>query len=250
MRLADPHAAAQVAGLDEDRILQLRLDLGLDRLRIRVPGATGEDSRCGHRNPVGVQDPFLDRLVHSHRGSRDAAAHVGHFGQVQQTLDRPVLAVGAVQHRKHHVQRGVQRARGAIRHARRQAHRRLRGLGIRFDGAFQERHGIVVQQPFAGLGDADRPHVVLLRVQRLQNEARGAKRDFVLAGAAAEEHADPELAFSPHVATPRLVLVNSASKRKPASAMASAAPSSRSTTTRTSRTFAPLSPKAWAESMA
>ena len=78
----------------------------------------GERSRRGARVPVvrrgrrvGAdrqavrgEDDLHHPLVHADRGGEHAGADVGDVGQLEQPLDRAVLAVGAVQHREDDVE--------------------------------------------------------------------------------------------------------------------------------------------------
>ena len=64
----------------------------------------GDRPELRRRDPRVARDEIGEGLVHAQRRALDVAAHVGDAGELQQTLDRPVLAELAVQNGKHHVQ--------------------------------------------------------------------------------------------------------------------------------------------------
>ena len=66
-------------------------------VRLHDPEVRRRDSRA-LRHDVG------QGLIHAQRRALDIAADVGDAGELEQTLDRTVLAELAVQHGKHHVQ--------------------------------------------------------------------------------------------------------------------------------------------------
>ena len=63
------------------------------------------------RQALGGEQLLGELLVHARRAGQHTRADVRHAGQLEQALDGAVLAVRAVQHREHHVDRGQQLAR-------------------------------------------------------------------------------------------------------------------------------------------
>jgi len=57
------------------------------------------------RQSRGREDQLHERLVHHHGRRRDTRSDVPHVGQLQQPLDRPILAERPVQQRKHDIHR-------------------------------------------------------------------------------------------------------------------------------------------------
>ncbi|COV82720.1 Uncharacterised protein [Mycobacterium tuberculosis] len=58
-----------------------------------------------HRKSIGGEQLLGELLVHADGTGQHTGAHVGHPGEFEQSLDRAVLAVRAVQYREHHVDR-------------------------------------------------------------------------------------------------------------------------------------------------
>ncbi len=81
------------------RALDHRLDIGLD-LR------PGGDNPIHHRDAVGAHDRLEDRLIHAEGRAEHTRANIGQVGQLEQALQRAVLAEGAVQHREDNIQLG------------------------------------------------------------------------------------------------------------------------------------------------
>ncbi len=156
VRLGDADRRAQVGGLDEHGVLEVVLDL------IRVQRATPLHDVLDHRQAAFVAQTLGHFLVHGRRGSQHARAHVGQTGEFEQTLHGAVLAEGAVQHGKHHVDAGIRA-----------------GLG-------QNR----ARRPAAVLADQETLHLVACRVQRGDNRFGRAQRDLVLAAAPAVYNSD------------------------------------------------------------
>ncbi len=78
------------------------------RRSVAVVGAI--DREISHHRDAGVaQQALLRVLVHPDRRAEHARAHVWDSRQLEQPLHRAVLAVGAVQHREHHVERARNR---------------------------------------------------------------------------------------------------------------------------------------------
>ncbi len=171
------------------------------------------------------KQPLHHVLVHARGRAQHARAHIRNAGQLKQPLNRPVLAKGPMQHRKHNVKRGLTvRARLPVeaglgspageRRGPRPCASRLRrqerwnplvqqlGAGRRFRVARAQspcdRAAFAVEQavriarakPAAFFGDADGHHIELLAIDRLQNRSRREQRDLMLAAAPAKQDTD------------------------------------------------------------
>jgi hypothetical protein len=138
-----------------------------------------------------------------HRGGRreDVGAHVGQAGHLEQSLDGAVLPVRPVEHREDHVDAG-QRGDAVDRLADDQVggggvggeHDRVaagRGDLGKLPVADGQRRGVHAgQDPAALAGDADRQHLVLVRVERPQDASGAHARDRVLGAATSEDDRD------------------------------------------------------------
>ena len=122
---------------------------------VAVPGRSTTWSP--DRQALGGEQLLGELLVHARRAGQHARPDVGHAGQLQQALDRAVLAVGAVQHREDDVDAREHLARAAgLQHeqaaARRVAGQRQRGAEASTDG-----QGAVVDGQLAGVVGAQHP---------------------------------------------------------------------------------------------
>ena len=117
---------------------------------------------------------LLHRLVDPDRGGQHAGADVGDAGELGHALDRPVLAVGTVQHREHDVDVPAFSLGGHERRCAGRAieldlapalpsHRRQRS---RLGGKGRRPRG---ELPDALLRDADRDRLVTLGVERVHD---------------------------------------------------------------------------------
>ena len=139
-------------------------------------------------------------LVHHRRGCRDARPDVAHVGEVEQPLDRAVLAERAVQQGEDDVDlaEGARRLaglvddEGAVGRARRHDDARRGGVDLRDVAGGQPKRGRVVgrEHPVAVPGDADGHDVVLGPVERLEHAGGRGARHRVLGGAAPEDEGD------------------------------------------------------------
>ena len=79
--------------------------IGSRRVSAAVPGPVplADHHVRPDRQAPGREDQLHVLLVHADRAGQHARADVRHPGHLQQSLDRAVLAVRAVQHRQHHV---------------------------------------------------------------------------------------------------------------------------------------------------
>jgi hypothetical protein len=144
-------------------------------------------------------------LVHPDRGGENSGADVAHARHLQQALDGAVLTPRPVQQREDDVDLAE-----LVRHGGRVVHHQLaaapltgkadRGAGgvdLRqlLSGGDREPVRVVgLEHPPAVVGDADRHHVVPLRVDGREHAARRRTGHRVLAGPAAEDHGDARLA--------------------------------------------------------
>src|SRR5690606_2317638 len=156
---------------------------------------------------------------------------------LEQALDGAVLTVGAVQQRQHHVHLAEpgghlvgahhQQVGGGVEGQRqpgaagRGALHRGQLLG-RADG--QPRRVGGGEHPLAAPGDADRHHLVAVRVDRRQHTARGDAADLVLGTAPAEDDGDADFTLLGHAARPYLALKPTRKPRGAASGLAGAVP--------------------------
>ena len=82
------------------------------RALVALPVALQHDLVVADRQALGGEHELHRRLVHADRRREHAGADVRHVGQLEQPLHRAVLAVRAVQHGKHDVERRGRRRRG------------------------------------------------------------------------------------------------------------------------------------------
>ena len=205
--LADTYRRAQVRRLHEERIADFLLDQSPRLPRVLLPFAPQHQHPLDDRKARVTKQPFHHVLIHPDRRTQDARAHVGDPGQLQQALDRSVLAEGAVQKRKNDVDLRALAPRSWT-HSRT---RNWRGLLLRQTGRIERdqsgtgrvnrgrdrpsvlehpRQEVVrtrTDQPPALPGDADGNNLILLRVERLEHRSRRSQRDLVLARPAAEQ---------------------------------------------------------------
>ena len=147
------------------------------------------DARCGEQ---GVSNG----LIHAHGGAGHPAAHIRDARQLKQPLNRAVLAVFAVQGRKHAVQPDGLAAGVPHNHQAVQAGvGRHKGRGAALLPAVAREAGgrALIQQPAALLGDADFMDIIFCRVQIFQDRGSGHQGDLVLRGLSAEDHAQAQL---------------------------------------------------------
>src|SRR5690606_13440354 len=129
-----------------------------------------------------------ERLVHAQDRALDVAADVGDAGELQQALDRAVLAMLAVQEREDDVEpEGLPPARPPDQGPAHAPVRRQHGLASALDAGL----GTVAQSPLAVPRDAHPDELVPRSVQAPPDLASGPDRDVVLLRGAAEEDPDP-----------------------------------------------------------
>ena len=88
VRLRDPDRGAEPRRLDEDGVAERVLDLVAEPQR----------HVARNRDAAVAQHGLEEVLVHAERGGGDPGADVGDAGELEQALDRAVLAERAVQH--------------------------------------------------------------------------------------------------------------------------------------------------------
>jgi hypothetical protein len=146
-----------------------------------------------HGNSGVAQDALGDVLVHANGGAQHTRAHKRHVGQLQQPLDRAVLAISAVEHWKNDVELrqsalragADQRALDLARHQRQRFAARAR-CEFRSRRCRRAKHRCVAHVPLARLVDADQGDVEFVAVDRVENIASRLQRYLVLHGFPAE----------------------------------------------------------------
>ena len=125
-------------------------------------------------------------------------ADIGDTGDLQQTLNGAVFAVGAVKHRKHHIDA---LAHHAVIFKTQKTLTVDRGEGgtaiaVAILPGTGGQHAVVIaaeQNPVAFLGDADRENVIFIVIDVVQNGLGRTKRDFMLRRNTAEQNANTKL---------------------------------------------------------
>ena len=167
-RLTDAHRRAQVGRLDEHREPEAFDQPGADALRIGLPLPAEHDLVGHHRKAAAREGDLHHRLVHRDGRCQDARPHVGNAGQLQEPLDRAVLAKAPMQADESDV-------------------------GLR---ACQGGDELVVAR-------VDLNHVEPRRVERLGDLLAGVERNLALGGTTALEHDDAYvLGMNRHDETP------------------------------------------------
>ena len=114
-----PTLDPEVRRFHEHRVAERLLDRR-ERLRAAAfPVDAADDRIRADRQAVRGEHDLHDPLVHADRGREHAGADVRHVGELEQPLDRAVLAVGSVQDREDHVEveAGHDRLSRAVRFA-------------------------------------------------------------------------------------------------------------------------------------
>ena len=118
MRLADAHRRAQIRRLHKDRVLERRLDLRDGLARRALPLRPQQRDVLHDGQPGLGKEPLHHVLVHARRRAQHARADIGDPRQLEEPLDRSILAKGSVQHGKDHVQRLAAQRRVAVQSRR------------------------------------------------------------------------------------------------------------------------------------
>ena len=224
LHLGHAEARSGAGRLDEQRVRQSGLlDLseqtigisGEPRRRVeaaRVHGDAGSD-----RNAGGGQQHLRVMLVHARGGREHAATDVRHIHHLQQTLNRAVLAIRAVQNRQHRVN-VPQRAQRAVvvageeailpeRHVQHDVARAGSLLDDRQTvGHIPSARVLAVHDPLALLGDAHRHRLEPVGVKRAQHAGSRNAGNRMLVGLAAIHHHNANLGRFSHVFLPCHVL--------------------------------------------
>ena len=177
--------------------------VGAEQRDVLDDGQTGLDEEAPHHI-----------FVHAGRRAQHAGADVGDAGQLEESLDGAVLAEGAVQHGKDHIEGLAARALALVESCGRTGLGREQrgnafveelcsGRGFGVAGAQPPRHcadvaveqvvGVCRGQPAALFGDADRSDVESVAVNGPQNRRSREQRNLVLAAAPAKKYANTKL---------------------------------------------------------
>jgi hypothetical protein len=181
--LRNAHRRAQIGRLHKNRVAQRRLDPG-DGLARRAFPLGPEQRYVPDEGQFGLgEEPLHYVLVHARRRAQHAGADVGDPGQLEEPLDGPILAKGSVQHGKDHVQAlAVQAGLAALRRVSLTRARLCRSRALQ--QPLRSRRG----QPMPGLVDANRHHLELPAINRLQNRSRREQRNLMLAAPPAKKN--------------------------------------------------------------
>ena len=192
----DAQAGPGARGLDEQRQPELG-DARRDAVGVAVQLAREHHAERADGQAVAREHQLHHVLVHADRGREHPGADVPHVGQLEQALQRAVLAERAVQQREDDVDLaehprqlpGLEHLDVAVVDRLRQQHVRGGVLDLR-QAPVGDRPalGVVVgEHPAAGGRDAHGEDVVAVAVDGAQHAAGGRAADRVLAGAAAEQ---------------------------------------------------------------
>src|SRR5262245_17240126 len=212
MDFADADAGAEVRRLHEVRKAELARDTGAHGGGILTPLPTRHHEVLDDRQAVGAEDGLHGGFVHAHGGGQHAGADVGNVSELEESLDRPVLAVRAVEHDDDDVEalaqfhrqapcrlgpreRGLATGQARLRAVRQRlldVTRRVAGgqPDARLRGERPQR--IAAHHPAAVARDAERYHLMAAALQRGDDRGGGRQRDLVLSRAAAEDDADTQ----------------------------------------------------------
>ena len=171
------------------------------------------------RQPGLGEKPLHHVLVHARRRAQHAGTDIGDPRQLEEPLDRPILAKGAVQNGKDHVQRLAAQRRMAVQsrrsapsqcHLRFRRHQRRLPLGqhscsrrsrriarpqlrwFRSIGPLQQPLRRPRCQPVPGLVDTDGHYVKFIAINRLQYRSRREQRNLVLPAPSAKKNPDAQ----------------------------------------------------------
>ena len=215
LRLGNADARSEVRRFDEDRKTKRRLN-GRDQARaIGAPFGRAEDAVLGDRQTARGERQLHERLVHAHRRCQDTGADIRDVGELEQPLNRAVLAERAMQHGKDDVEAKAGHSGAVVAFIGSSVDRDQRFIGRVGDemrlapgadrvrrrqpslldhvGCGEHRGRPVGQRPAPVLFDADGDRIVAGAIEVFED--RGGRRDryFVLAGPAAEDDTNAEL---------------------------------------------------------
>jgi hypothetical protein len=198
----DAHAGTGPRRLDEHRPAEL-FDLVHDPLALPPPAAVADHDVRPDRESGALPDGLHEALVHAGGAGEDPRAHVADPGELEQALDRAVLAVRAVQQRQHHVDVAERPGHLAGLHDDEIASRAERKDEGQAVAAHLGQVTPLDREPLAGdqdppavTGDAHRDDLVAILVDRRHDTARGEAGDRMLRAAAAENDGDTDLAHA------------------------------------------------------
>ena len=166
--LGDAHAGTRIGRFDKDRVGQAVFHAGQQgaALGFRFGSDGAAPVAVGHM--IGVHDGIGNGFVHAGSGCQNAAAHIGDGSQLQQALNRAVLAVFAVQDGGDHIHRQQFIAVGAVHQQAMVAAVRAEHAGhagsILLPAAAAHALGrAAVFQPAALFGNAHQNHFISVR---------------------------------------------------------------------------------------
>ena len=155
-----PHAVTRVMPSDDPARAGLTKTGRPSRSRCGVGERRGPGPQhhvVAHRQAVGGEQLLGELLVHARRAGQHARADVGHARELQQALDRAVLAVGAVEHGEDDVD-AREHLPGAVAVQHEQAAAGgVAGQRQRGAGGVDRRQGAVVDGQLAGVVGAHAP---------------------------------------------------------------------------------------------
>jgi hypothetical protein len=136
-------------------------------------------------------------LVHRRSAAENPGPDVRQSGYFEKTLERPILRMGAVHHRKHAIDRKLDSARvdAGGRHDRDDRFRGYDRQHFTLPGD-RRRHDLVLQVPAALLVDPDRGDGIFGAVEVSDDRRGGTKGNLVLARLTSEQYAYVHDAFS------------------------------------------------------
>ena len=197
---------------DERRVLDLLLDALDDGLTLLLELLAGEPYKIQHREASAAQNLLHRDLIHADGRAQHAGGRIRDVRHLQQTLNRAILAVPAVEHGDHAVDmaqrrrhlgkqpRALRRPCPQVARVRRHIQRYAGdSLGHRVKLAegfnvFQR----LARVPQAIAGDIHRRHVKASRLRRLDALQRGNDRHVMLAAAGTKEHRNIHFTHSLH----------------------------------------------------
>ena len=118
-----PDAAAEPRRLDDRHGPDALADLAQHAVRLPLPRAAPEPRVVDDRQPVAAHEVLEDDLVHRHRARQHPGPGVRDARQLEEALQRAVLAEGTVDDEEGHVDRLRQRTHRRSRRQRPLAHR-------------------------------------------------------------------------------------------------------------------------------
>ena len=136
-------------------------------------------------------------LVHGHRRRCHTAAHIGDARQLQQALDRTVLAVFSMEHGEHHIDPLPHHAvplkgQQALIPDGRDGRPAVGGPGLPLAGGQQAVVSAGIENPIPFLGNAHGIDIIFGLVNVVQNRLRRTQGNLMLRGYAAKQDTDTQ----------------------------------------------------------